>query len=488
MASNKPPAQIAKETLIKLAAARLPPTPDHYTRQYCELAGIPEPVPPRLQRLLDLGWGDLLRRLIAAWELPHRDWTTEMKRHSLERVLATKNPERLFERLDRLVEAWKRAPTETAEEEAPLAADERSVAPFSSSEKSSSGIEPPLPRPSTTSDQEALIAELRHLLAVLLQNIELLVPDEHWVRGQVALLAEWLRNEDASDQLALLREAEGRIADILERQQQIVAARREAETQLKALLAHFLDEMAAVTSLSGEYQQALEQAADTIEAAREITEVTPLLRALVDQTRTMHERIAQSHHELTQAKAQAEAANARIQALEAQLAELSAQVSSDPLTGLLNRRGFQATFEREQQRIKRHPAPLALAILDLDNFKKLNDTLGHQAGDEALKYLATMARTHLRAQDVVGRYGGEEFVVLLPDTDAETAAEVIRRLQRALTRDLFFVDERHLVITFSAGVTQVAAAETLDQAIARADAALYEAKRAGKNRVFVRLP
>lgn len=107
----KSPAELAKETLLRLAEKRLPPTPEHFTRMYCTLAGIPEPIPERFQKLLDLPWHDLIRRLIAAWELPHREWTTEMKRRSLERVLATKNPERLFERLSNLVDAWKRAPT-----------------------------------------------------------------------------------------------------------------------------------------------------------------------------------------------------------------------------------------------------------------------------------------------------------------------------------------------------------------------------------------
>ncbi|GAB6051096.1 GGDEF domain-containing protein [Hydrogenophilus islandicus] len=466
MATLKSPAELAKETLLRLAQERLPPTPEHFARKYAELAGIPEYLPEKCQRLLELAWSDLIRRLVAAWELPHRDWTTEMKKRSLERVLATKNPLTLFERLNSLVEAWKRSPTEQSatEEEAVL----------------------PLPQPSAESDCAALVAELLHLLDVLLRNIETLTPRPEWLTGQIELLRATLQtNETPALDLAKLREAEVRLEETLNRQAALVTARRAAEERLKALLAHFLDEVAQMSSLSADYQKELEQAADVIEKASDISEISPLLNQLLEDTRAMHQSIARSHQELTAVKAEAEAAESRVRELEAQVAQLSALVARDPLTGLLNRRGLEESFTREHHRAKRSGTPLSIALIDLDNFKQLNDTLGHQAGDEALLYLARMARTHLRAQDIVGRFGGEEFVVLLPDTSAEDAAEVIRRLQRALTRELFFFNDSHRVITFSAGVTPVTESDTLESALARADAAMYEAKRSGKNRVVV---
>jgi diguanylate cyclase len=125
---------------------------------------------------------------------------------------------------------------------------------------------------------------------------------------------------------------------------------------------------------------------------------------------------------------------------------------------------------------------LAVGLIDVDNFKKLNDSLGHAAGDEALKALATQVRTQLRPADHVARYGGEEFVVLLPATGADEACEVLTRLQRSLSTGLFMHEGRDVFVTFSAGVTVWRAGEPLDAAIERADGALYEAKRAGKNR------
>jgi diguanylate cyclase len=125
---------------------------------------------------------------------------------------------------------------------------------------------------------------------------------------------------------------------------------------------------------------------------------------------------------------------------------------------------------------------IAIALLDIDNFKKLNDRLGHGAGDQALKALAERVKQQLRPVDAVARYGGEEFVVMLPDTTIEQGREVLTRMQRALTAALFMHDEEQVFVTFSAGLTLYRAGESIEQALDRADEALYEAKRTGKNR------
>ena len=125
-----------------------------------------------------------------------------------------------------------------------------------------------------------------------------------------------------------------------------------------------------------------------------------------------------------------------------------------------------------------------MALLDIDNFKKINDTLGHTTGDQALAHLAQVARDSMRPQDTLARYGGEEFVILLPDTPLERGIEAMTRLQRELTKNLFLANSEKILITFSAGVAQVGMDEDTGSAIKRADQAMYTAKRAGKNRVL----
>ena len=155
------------------------------------------------------------------------------------------------------------------------------------------------------------------------------------------------------------------------------------------------------------------------------------------------------------------------------------------LTSVLNRRGLEEAFAVEDARAARAGSPLSVALLDIDNFKQLNDQLGHAAGDEALKHLAGILRDTVRPSDVVARFGGEEFVLLLPDTGIDEAVAVMTRVQRTLTRKFFLHQNERVLITFSAGVALRAAGESRDGVVGRADGAMYKAKKTGKNRVCV---
>ena len=156
----------------------------------------------------------------------------------------------------------------------------------------------------------------------------------------------------------------------------------------------------------------------------------------------------------------------------------------DPLTNLPNRRLLLDRLDQALVSSKRSQKNNALFFIDLDHFKKLNDSLGHVAGDNALVHLADQARKCMRPNDTLARYGGEEFVILMPDTPLAEGVEAMVRLQRELTRNFFLAGKEKVLITFSAGVAQLAADESGTDAVRRADQAMYLAKRAGKNRVF----
>ena len=175
----------------------------------------------------------------------------------------------------------------------------------------------------------------------------------------------------------------------------------------------------------------------------------------------------------------------RVEQLENELKRLSDEVSTDPLTGVANRRGLQSAFEAESARAERSQQALSIGLIDLDDFKRLNDSLGHAAGDQALIQLAARVRESLRPSDVLARFGGEEFVVLLPASGVAEAQQTLTRLQRALSAGLFLHDSQRVLVTFSAGVTAVQPGERIEQSLERADEALYEAKRTGKNRTCI---
>lgn len=164
-------------------------------------------------------------------------------------------------------------------------------------------------------------------------------------------------------------------------------------------------------------------------------------------------------------------------------ADLDRQASRDPLTGALNRRAFSQQADRELAHARRTGRPLAVMMMDLDRFKRINDLLGHAAGDDILCHFVAVAERVLRTEDVFARFGGEEFVALLPDTGGEQALAAAERLRVAFAEDCEPVHQpQPFTFTASIGIAEMAPGEDLADALRRADAALYGAKEAGRNR------
>ncbi|MBI5507946.1 MAG: GGDEF domain-containing protein [Deltaproteobacteria bacterium] len=158
----------------------------------------------------------------------------------------------------------------------------------------------------------------------------------------------------------------------------------------------------------------------------------------------------------------------------------------DPLTGVHNRRAFNEVLERELSRARRHKTCMALALIDVDNFKRVNDTHGHPVGDDVLRELAWRVRSSLRREDFLARYGGEEFVLVLPDTDAVGARSVSEKVRQLVADVPIVVGKISLAITVSVGFIAVLGGpeHTAAGLLAAVDAKLYEAKAGGRNLVF----
>ena len=167
-------------------------------------------------------------------------------------------------------------------------------------------------------------------------------------------------------------------------------------------------------------------------------------------------------------------------------AELLARV--DPLTGLFNRRHFSHLSELEFKNALRYKHPISILIFDIDRFKKVNDTFGHQAGDKALVHVAEVFQQQARSSDVLARYGGEEFIALLPETDHSSARQYAERLRKTLQDSVAQVNGHPIPLTVSIGITGMeitSELENLEELLKEADEALYQAKRSGRNRVVV---
>jgi diguanylate cyclase (GGDEF)-like protein len=171
--------------------------------------------------------------------------------------------------------------------------------------------------------------------------------------------------------------------------------------------------------------------------------------------------------------------------LQSALAQNRLLATQDELTGLSNRRHMTALMVSERGRQQRNRNPISMVLMDIDHFKRINDACGHQAGDQVLQIFADAVTHGLRAGDSLARWGGEEFLLMLPNTAAEEALVCVERMRGQLAARSFEHIEPRLAVTFSAGIGVCSTDDKLDAIIERADRAMYRAKTAGRNRTVV---
>ena len=483
-----------------------------------------------------LAWGELIGDLLRQWETKHAGVTSARKRESLEHVLngSANNPDNLFSRLQSLMRSWGQGregerPTETTSEEeiaAPataavtgsndpallaelrelfaftletaiatqliespqLAQDAKQLASHIRRARKSDELKEFLSHLKRfafklellAEDQQELRKSLLGLLRLLVENMTELVIDDRWLHGQIEVVRDII--EKPLSQRAI-DDAERRLKEVLFKQSQLKAGLFETREAIKQMLTGFVDHLADFADATSDYHDKIERYADKISAADNITELENVIDEVMRETRSIQTNAQRSRDELRLTQEKVKASEARIRELEMELEKTSDLVRHDQLTGVLNRHGLEEMFDKEVARALRHDTVLCVALLDIDNFKKLNDSLGHDAGDQALIHLASVCRETLRPQDTIARFGGEEFVILLPETQIADATHVLVRLQRELTKRFFLHDNEKVLITFSAGVTQMTERDNQASVIKRADEAMYKAKQTGKNRV-----
>ncbi|WP_035384153.1 GGDEF domain-containing protein [Ferriphaselus sp. R-1] len=490
-------------------------------------------------------WSDLIRDLLRQLELTHKGITLARKKEGVEMVLARfgTDPVILSEKLQGLVRSWSGGGAESQEvvaHEQPPAVADITTSPEVLATATPDAVSAPATAPNallsqlaellaqtlesnrqfhpelsveidaligqvrTTHDHDQvnqLAGKLRHfwlrmethsgdkikvqeglirLLRLLVENVSELVADDKWLRGQIGMFQHIIANPIDKRVIA---DAERSLRDAIIKQGLLQQSLTDAKSTLKTLMSSFIDRLGELTDSTGEYHTKMENYSQKIGGADNLVELGHILDDIMQDTRTIQESALRSRDELLTTRKQASEAERRIRELEDELEHVSELVREDQLTGALNRRGLDEIMEREYKRADRNPAPISIALLDVDNFKRLNDTLGHQAGDQALIHLATVIKDALRPSDSVGRYGGEEFIIVLPDTALEEGIATISRLQRELTKRYFMHNNERQLITFSAGIALRGDGETADDTIARADKAMYLAKQTGKNRV-----
>ena len=441
IAKPNTPSDLARETIRQLAQRRLVPTPDNYTRLYGEISGDGEWLVCR----------EALRALRRAAVPAGRQAMARV-----ERALVAEN--------------W----------------DDALAALLETRVGGAAGVDPPVPQAANdadgrnAADLQDQVSGLTLLLQLLLDNVGDLTENDRWLKVQVDRLRQLVRAPVDSRALA---EAQEHMRQVIHRQGALKQSLEDAKQALKELLSTFIDRLAAMSAHTGDFETRVAGYADRIAQTDDIAALSVLVHDLAADTRGMHAGIVSARDDLDAARERADAYANRVRVLEGELERETGLMREDQLTEVLNRRGLDEAFLAEAARSERNREPLSVAMLDLDNIKLLNDRLGHQAGDSALIHLVKVIREAVRPTDVIGRYGGEEFVILLPGSDVAAAEAVIVRVQRALTRRFFMHNNERVLIAFSAGLAQTRDAESWDAVLDRTDRALYEAKRLGKNRV-----
>jgi diguanylate cyclase len=500
----------------------------------------------QLRELLPAGdggnWGGLIRMLVRQLEASHKGLTSSKKKEGLERVLLNfeNDPEQLPLKLQALVSSWgtgaavERSSDEAEEESLSVTADmPGSPAPAAGAAQAgplaslwrdllvrtleigllsqlkyipelSRGAEVLLEQAKRaqtekevtklaeafksywyklemhTDAQFRLHEELMHLMRLLVDNMSELVADDKWLAGQTAIIRDIIAKPL---NIEVLYDAESGLKELIFKQGKLKHGLVEARDTLKQMASTFVERLAEMTKHTGDYHQKIEGYQQQLSSIEDITELNVVLDRLMVDTRAMQLDVLRSHEDMKETQQKVEDAEQRIRKLTAELDQASTLAHNDYLTGALNRRGMEEALAREFSRSDRSGSKVCLALMDVDHFKRLNDSLGHEAGDTALAHLAKVTRDALRPTDVLARYGGEEFVIILPETDLEEGKQVMARVQRELTRNFFLHKNERVLITFSAGVAERRMEETADSTLKRADMALYEAKHSGRNRV-----
>ena len=514
------PVDIAREAFRRLATRRVAPTPEAYRDIYNEIAGIAPPAPAPLPQAgpapapaaeavlggfatqLTATPGELAdygRRLNRA--VQQRDWdgyaralSQLVEKHLMRGIPAgvtygmeSKDTRLLRELLSRtlafaLASLLPASPTLAKEAEslgaaAKIAHSDAALQEIANRLKELC-FQIELHSGDGAEQQELLL----RLFKLLLENVSELLDEDSWMRGQIAAVQELIAGP--IDHRAL-EDATRSLKDVIYKQGQLKHNLSDVKATVKNMMMTFIDRLGLAAAATGDFHDKMGGFSERIRHASDIGELNEVMDEVLRETRHAQAEALASRDRMLEAHREVQEAESRIRDLEAQLRHMSELVREDQLTGTLNRRGLDDVFERESARADRRGTPLCVALLDLDNFKRLNDTYGHLAGDNALRHLAKVVKGTLRSMDVIARFGGEEFMIVLPETPIDAAVQTMVRLQRELTRHFFLHDNEKLLITFSAGVALRLPNEEQAALLARVDRAMYQAKQDGKNRVVV---
>jgi len=263
---------------------------------------------------------------------------------------------------------------------------------------------------------------------------------------------------------------------------QIVLAEKKI-SELKTILVEMIKQLGVSSDEIDAQGNALETSAMELNQADSLDVINRITKQIVLETKSMVE----SNKNL---KNTIDSTMSEVKMLSKELEVIKQSAVTDMLTGLLNRRGFDESVSQAIKNTKNDPGPLSIIILDIDHFKKVNDTHGHLIGDSVLKILGKLLKDNIKGKDIAARFGGEEFILVLPETPLDGAYLLAEQIRSSLSKMIFKIKgtgQSIGKITISLGVALYRADESIETGIKRADEALYRAKNSGRNKTVTEL-
>lgn len=515
------PSEIAREALKRLAQSKIPPTPDNFHKVYNQITGnsptqvsevyarmlveLAKEFPRHTQRLLDCAnalekaaqdrnWLKYKTTLTHFFAVEASEsGGVDMAQSNQLQTAATETARdvdvhdinhQLVELLSRLLEynavALKQDASivKTADE---LAVQVRNIRNAEEMQRFRQSLEQFCGRLESHGEHCNILQQgLCRLLNVLIHSTEQLLSEDQWAKAQIADV-----RESMSDTLNIetITRAEQSLKEIIQRESQVKDRLTEARVIIKQTAVSLISNLEEISNETGDYHDKLEHFSGKVNQSNGIEDLSLLIDAIVQETMQVQKNVSVYRDVILTSRAEVRSALRQVNQLETKLQEMNTKMHEDHLTGVLNRRGFDDAYQRAVSMANREHKPVCFALLDIDDFKKLNDTYGHDVGDNVLIYLVEAVKEIVRLEDIVSRYGGEEFTILLPNVALDQAATVIMRIRRHLTKKFFLYENKRILVTFSAGVAQYQPGETQPSLYKRADKALYIAKANGKNQV-----
>ena len=329
-------------------------------------------------------------------------------------------------------------------------------------------------------DLRALVGEFKKMITMALHHIESLSLHNKESQRLFSECREELQELESIEEMSRYA---GKFKQLFSKTLLFEDETERERDELKKIITILADSISGLLHSSGDFDSGLDDCVDRLQKAKSLSEVQEIREALLQQAQGLQVRTRQMVENVRLAQTQIDDANKKVESLKQQMEKVKQEIIIDPLTRTYNRRAYDEKIKQEIMGFQRYSRPTALAIVDIDHFKNVNDTYGHRTGDGVLRILSGVMKKEIREIDVLARYGGEEFALILPHTSYEQALEVSERIRRKVEESRFTYKGKPFLVTISIGVGTLKSEDTLETYVERVDQALYRAKNGGRNRV-----